>query len=264
MKKKILSMLLVGTMALSMTACGSGKESGVSEAEYDKVVKERDQYKEELEEIKKKEEESKETKEFKVGETWEVDGKFKVTVNSVIATDYRNQFDESNPAAVYVINYTYENIGLKEDLYVNFESKVVDNAGKVASSYPGDTEKYPESVPTGAFCEAEVTIGVENAGSFKDYVSPARWATPAHPISPRRRRYGPAAGWCRWGCRRPSGPSRQPNVSPPCPFRCRRKTACWRGRLCRKFWKSWTAAMCWRWDRGWAAAGRLPAWCGSC
>ena len=32
----------------------------------------------------------------------------------------------------------------------------------------------------------------------------------------------------------------------------------------RKFWKSWTAAMCWRWDRGWAAAGRLPAWCGSC
>lgn len=125
MKKKILSMLLVGTMALSMTACGSGKESGVSEAEYDKVVKERDQYKEELEEIKKKEEESKETKEFKVGETWEVDGKFKVTVNSVIATDYRNQFDESNPAAVYVINYTYENIGLKEDLYVNFESKVV-------------------------------------------------------------------------------------------------------------------------------------------
>lgn len=171
MKKKILSMLLVGTMALSMTACGSGKESGVSEAEYDKVVKERDQYKEELEEIKKKEEESKETKEFKVGEIWEVDGKFKVTVNSVIATDYRNQFDESNPAAVYVINYTYENIGLKEDLYVNFESKVVDNAGKVASSYPGDTEKYPESVPTGAFCEAEVTIGVENAGSFKDYVS---------------------------------------------------------------------------------------------
>lgn len=95
----------------------------------------------------------------------------KENVNSVIATDYRNQFDESNPAAVYVINYTYENIGLKEDLYVNFESKVVDNAGKVASSYPGDTEKYPESVPTGAFCEAEVTIGVENAGSFKDYVS---------------------------------------------------------------------------------------------
>ena len=171
MKKKILSMLLVGVTALSMVACGGGGESGVSQEEYDKVVKERDQYKAELEEIKQKEEESKETKEFKVGETWEVDGKFKVTVNSVIATDYRNQFDESNPAAVNVINYTYENIGLKEDLYVDLESKVIDNAGKVAGSYPGGTEKYPESVPTGAFCEAEVTIGVENAGSFKDYVS---------------------------------------------------------------------------------------------
>lgn len=171
MKKKILSMLLVGVTALSMVACGGGGESGVSQEEYDKVVKERDQYKAELEAIQKEEEESRETKEFKVGETWEVDGKFKVTVNSVTATDYRNEFEESNPAAVYVINYTYENIGLKEDLYVDLESKVVDNAGKVASSYPGGTEKYPESVPTGAYCEAEATIGVENVGSFKDYVS---------------------------------------------------------------------------------------------
>lgn len=76
--------------------------------------------------------------------------------------NYGQQYNPQQP---------YMDIGLKEDLYVNFESKVVDNAGKVASSYPGDTEKYPESVPTGAFCEAEVTIGVENAGSFKDYVS---------------------------------------------------------------------------------------------
>lgn len=58
-----------------------------------------------------------------------------------------------------------------QQMPIGLNGKVVDNAGKVASSYPGDTEKYPESVPTGAFCEAEVTIGVENAGSFKDYVS---------------------------------------------------------------------------------------------
>lgn len=56
MKKKILSMLLVGVTALSMVACGGGGESGVSQEEYDKVVKERDQYKAELEEIKQKEE----------------------------------------------------------------------------------------------------------------------------------------------------------------------------------------------------------------
>lgn len=171
MKKKILSILLVAITALSMTACGGGSESGVSQEEYDKVVKERDRCKAELEAIQNVEKESEETKEFKIGETWEVEGKFKITVNSVTTTDYRNEFDESNPTAVYVINYTYENIGLKEDLYVDLESKVVDNAGKVASSYPGDTEKYPEYVPVGAHCEAEATIGVENAGSFKDYVS---------------------------------------------------------------------------------------------
>lgn len=51
MKKKILSMLLVGVTALSMVACGGGGESGVSQEEYDKVVKERDQYKAELEEM---------------------------------------------------------------------------------------------------------------------------------------------------------------------------------------------------------------------
>lgn len=50
MKKKILSMLLVGVTALSLVACGGGGESGVSQEEYDKVVKERDQYKAELEE----------------------------------------------------------------------------------------------------------------------------------------------------------------------------------------------------------------------
>lgn len=50
MKKKILSMVLVGFMSLSMVACGGGGESGVSQEEYDKVVKERDQYKAELEE----------------------------------------------------------------------------------------------------------------------------------------------------------------------------------------------------------------------
>ena len=51
MKKKILSMLLVGVVALSTVACGGGGESGVSQEEYDKVVKERDQYKAELEEM---------------------------------------------------------------------------------------------------------------------------------------------------------------------------------------------------------------------
>lgn len=170
-------------MVMSLSACSSG---GVSQEEYDKVVAERDEYKALLEEIGAggtdtssgqlqsewmETAEKEETKEFGVGETWEVEGKFKVTVNSVITTDYRNEYDESNPSAVYIVNYTYENIGIENELYVSFENKVVDNGGKMASSYPGDIDKYATYVPTGAYCEAEACIGVENAGSFKDYIT---------------------------------------------------------------------------------------------
>lgn len=177
--KKLKTILLAGVLAVSIAACGN---SGVSQEEYDKVVKERDELKAELEAMgsieqepeektSENEEKTEETKEFKIGETWEVDGKFKITVNSVVASDYRNEFSETNPAAVYIINYTYENLGLNEELYVDLESKIVDNSGKMGTTYPGDTDKYPQYVPIGANCEAEACIAVENPGSFKDYVS---------------------------------------------------------------------------------------------
>lgn len=186
MKKEILTMILAGALGLSAVACGN---SAVSKEEYDKVVQERDEYKAELDamkeekkegEVKKEESNSEEqekekpeedkTEEFKIGETWEVEGKFKVTVNSVTASDYRNEFEESNPAAVYIINYTYENIGV-EELFVDMENQIVDNSGKMGASYPGEIEKYAQAVPVGANCEAEACIAVENPGSFKDYVS---------------------------------------------------------------------------------------------
>ena len=55
-------------------------------------------------------------------------------------------------------------------MYVDFESQIVDNGGKMGTSYPGDYELYPQSVPIGANCEAQACIAVENPGSFKDYV----------------------------------------------------------------------------------------------
>lgn len=175
MKKKIVTLLIAGTLALSIVACG---DSGVSQEEYDKVVEERDEYKAQLEALtgeteaeSEEDEGTSETQEFKIGETWEVDGKFRVTVNSVVESDYRNEYDESNPAAVYVITYTYENLGLNEELYVDMESQIVDNAGKMGTSYPGDYEMYAQAVPLGANCEAQAWIAVENPGSFKDYVS---------------------------------------------------------------------------------------------
>lgn len=176
MRKKIVAIVLLSAASMLYTGCG---EKGVTQEEYDAVVAERDQYKAELEQIAAEQEEAEkqaelekeknESKEYGIGDTWEVEGKFKITVNSVEETDYRNQFDESDPAAVYVINYTYENLGLDE-LYVTFDESIVDSTGKMATSYPGNSEKYPQSVPKGAHCEAESTIAVENPGSFIEYV----------------------------------------------------------------------------------------------
>lgn len=176
MRKKMTAIVLLSISSMFYTGCG---EKGITQEEYDSVVAERDQYKAELDQIIQEQEEAEkqaelekeenESKEYGIGDTWEVEGKFKITVNSVKETDYRNQFDESNPAAVYVINYTYENLGLQE-LYVTFEESIVDSTGKMATSYPGESEKYAQSVPKGAHCEAESTIAVENPGSFIEYV----------------------------------------------------------------------------------------------
>lgn len=174
MKKKLIITSLL--LCFALVGC-AGK--GVSIEEYNKVVNERDELQAQLDaltnngdtsESKKSDDMSDDSKEYKIGETWEVDGLFKVTVNSVVESDYRNEFDESNPEAVYIITYTYENLGLSDDLYVDFESQIVDNGGKMGTSYPGDYELYPQSVPIGANCEAQACIAVENPGSFKDYV----------------------------------------------------------------------------------------------
>lgn len=177
MKRKIVLVLLAGLSATCITACGS---SGVTQEEYDAVVAERDELQAQLDTLTdgstddsatEDNSSSQETQEFSVGDTWEVDGLFKVTVNSVEESDYRNEFDESDPGAVYLITYTYENIGITDELYVDMESQIVDNSGKMGTSYPGDYELYPQAVPVGASCEAQACIAVENPGAFKDYVS---------------------------------------------------------------------------------------------
>lgn len=183
MKKKIIICLLTSLLVISACSCGSG---GVSQEEYDKVVAERDQYKAQLDEISEQSDEGEtqlsetsgtdsdpeeSTEEYKIGETWEVEGKFKLTVDSVVATDERNEYDESNPGAVYIITYTYENIGINDTLYISMENTIVDVNGTMGGSYPGNVELYPQEVPVGANCQAQACVSVTNPGTFKDYVS---------------------------------------------------------------------------------------------
>lgn len=110
-----------------------------------------------------------------VGETWTVDGQWTLTINGAYATDARNEFSDKYPAAVYVVDYTYQNLGYEDDysdgLYLSIDETIVDAAGQMGYSYPGDITNYPQQAPVGATCNAQACIGVSNAGPFTITVS---------------------------------------------------------------------------------------------
>ena len=115
---------------------------------------------------------------YGIGDTWTVDGQWSLTINSVTATNDRNEFSDKTPAAVYMIDYTYTNIGYEDPyeasdgLFLSLElGSVVDSAGIMGYSYPGGVTNYPQAAPVGATCNAQACIGVDNAGSFTLNVS---------------------------------------------------------------------------------------------
>ena len=181
MKKKAIFASVLCSIILY--GCG-GASTGISQEEYDKIVAERDELQAKLEmyesgsayEEYQPEDNNvieEDTKEYNIGDTWTVDGQWSVTVNSVEETQERNQYSDKTPAAVYIVTYTYENIGYKDEygdgLFISLEDSIVDNSGKMGYSYPGDITMYAQETPIGATCEAQVCIGVDNAGSFKIY-----------------------------------------------------------------------------------------------
>ena len=111
--------------------------------------------------------------ELKLGETWNVDGQWNLTINSVETTEERNQFDETNPQQVVYVTYTYENLGyedsngIMEGLYFSLEpgidATIIDSNGEMADSYPNSVKTYPQETPVGAKCvNAQTCIGLNN------------------------------------------------------------------------------------------------------
>ena len=111
--------------------------------------------------------------EFNIGETWKVEGQWSLTVDSVSETEDRNEFEERRPAAVYIVDYTYTNIGYEDEyglmdgLFFGMEDSIVDSTDLMGYSYPGNITRYPTPTPIGATCKAQSCIGVDNAGTFK-------------------------------------------------------------------------------------------------
>ena len=174
MKKKLFAVLLSATLAASSSVAVFADEKDDRIAELESQVVEMqntiDDLQEQLDEaLSSTKSTSQDT--YKIGETYVVDGQWKITVDSVEATDERNEYSDKKPNAVYVVTYTYENIGYESDysdgLYIGLEDGIIDSAGKMGYSYPGDVTLYPQETPIGASCEAQACIGVDNPGSFK-------------------------------------------------------------------------------------------------
>ena len=112
---------------------------------------------------------------FMMNEPWTVDGQWSVSITGVTETDARNTYSEKVPGAVYIVDYTYSNLGFEEEysdgLYISIEECIVDNVGFMGYSYPGDVTYYPQETPLGATCKAQACIGVPHAGNFQLVIS---------------------------------------------------------------------------------------------
>ena len=174
MKKRIFAILLAGTLVLSSSppVFADEKDDKIEqlEAQISEMQKTIDGLQKQLDEASSG---AKSTSQdtYKIGESYIVEGQWKITVDSVETTDDRNEYSDKNPAAVYLVTYTYENLGYDDDimngLYISLDDGIVDSAGKMGYSYPGDISMYPQETPVGASCQAQACIGVDNAGSFK-------------------------------------------------------------------------------------------------
>lgn len=110
--------------------------------------------------------------EFGIGETWTVDGQWTLTVDSIEETQERNEtYTDHEPGAVYIVSYTYENLGYTDllnpnvSLFFGMDDSIVDSAGVMGYSYPGDVSQYAQETPIGATCHAQACIGVDDPGT---------------------------------------------------------------------------------------------------
>ena len=102
-----------------------------------------------------------------------------MTVDAVKEVSERNEYADTDPAAVYLISYTYTNLGytdpnqMLDGLFIDLilDGVIVDASDLTGYAYPGDVTEYPVETPVGATCKAQVVIGVDNPGTFEIHFS---------------------------------------------------------------------------------------------
>lgn len=175
MKKRCLLLMLVCSLTYPVTAFADEKDDRIAELEAQ--VEEMQATIDDLQAQLSAYTGSSEQDAYKIGDAWTVAGQWSVTIDSVEEMEARNEYADTEPAAVYLINYTYENIGYEDEnglmdgLYIDFSDGIVDAAGIMGYPYPGDLTSYPQETPTGATCKAQSCIGVDNPGDFEIHFS---------------------------------------------------------------------------------------------
>lgn len=112
------------------------------------------------------------TPEFKIGETWVEDGLWKITINSVTETSERDEYSEDNPNTIYIVNYTYENIGYESEktdgLYVTLSGYIIEASGEESQYYYYYLPdlNMPDYIQVGNKITAEEAIAVDTPGTF--------------------------------------------------------------------------------------------------
>lgn len=107
---------------------------------------------------------------YKAGDTVELEhysgGKYKLTINSIKETDDRNEFSDTEAKKVVIIDYTYENVDVEDELFVSDAWVCYDKAGKSLETYPADISKFPQEITAGHSCTAEEAYALNDDNNF--------------------------------------------------------------------------------------------------
>ncbi|MDO5648996.1 MAG: hypothetical protein Q4G11_00195 [Gallicola sp.] len=162
--KKLL--ILLG-MIIFLTSCGSKEPPPEETKQTDQQAAPEENKEEAKEPVEETKEEAKPAKEnLTIDDTWEVPGQWKLKINSVELTNDRNEYSEKTPAQVFIVNYTYENLGYEDeddimDLYLT-PDRIMDDSGKMGYTYPASIVNYPQELPVGGTVDAQDAWGVDN------------------------------------------------------------------------------------------------------
>lgn len=100
----------------------------------------------------------------KIGESWEVDGQWILQINSVTETDERS--GDGSPAAVYIIDYGYMNMGYSGELNISTDNGItlIDGGGELGTAYPLELNYSPKGIAADEGCRAQCAVAVNNSG----------------------------------------------------------------------------------------------------